>query len=262
MGSIDLKYKPFKFEIEGKKYRHNSLTVDEFKKFNSTILDIGDISQEGTPIKVLVAIFDLEGFTDFFNQLDPDIVVPEYLSNFLSWIFEQISNRFKKEEKEGNIIIFGSLPFYAKFLGDGILFIWDIKYNFGPISIGNIIHRLYNICKSYITDFLPKTAKDFSKRPPRLRCGIVRGQVIPIGNGKDYVGPCINLASRLQKMSQLTFSFSRRGINIQTCMPSYQELYVIKKVKIRGIGEDELIYVPKDEFDSLPPDEKKLFKEP
>ena len=37
-----------------------------------------------------------------------------------------------------------------------------------------------------------------------------RAGVISIGGGRDYVGSCINIASRLQKLSDLTFCFFKR----------------------------------------------------
>ena len=100
-------------------------------------------------------------------------------------------------------------------------------------------------------------------KPPRiLRCGIARGRVFSVGNGRDYVGHCINSASRLQKLSLLTFCFPHRGFNIQEYLYNgYTSVFVKKCVNIRGIGEDELIWVIKDEFDRLPEKTRALFRE-
>jgi hypothetical protein len=259
MGVLNLNYKKLKTE-EG--FTHNSLSKKDFQSFNSSILGLGDISKDGTNIQALAAIFDLEGFTSFFNQPDPHIVVPEYLSIFLDWLFKEISDKIKKDDENENITIWGSLPFFAKFLGDGILFIWDTSYSLSAIGIGNNILILHRICKKYTSDLLPTVRKKAVKIPLRLRCGIARGQIMSIGNGQDFVGPCINIASRLQKISQLSFAFSARGVDIEKGMsPENRKLYILKKMKVRGIG-DELIYFDKSEFESLSSKEKKLFREP
>lgn len=256
MSKIDLKYVWHKDKDERP---FISLNKEDFEKFDLTILGLDDISKDGTYIQALVAIFDLEGFTSFFNQPDPHIVIPEYLSRFLSWLFKEISNEFKYGQENEIILLWGELPFYAKFMGDGILFIWETN----DISIiCNIIITLGIICEKYVNNFLPDIRKHFVKSPLRLRCRISRGQIISIGNGEDYVGPCINIASRLQKISSLKLVFSRRGINIDDGMlEERQGDYILKKLIIRGIGE-EIVYVDKKEFESLPPEEQSLFEEP
>ncbi len=94
-----------------------------------------------------------------------------------------------------------------------------------------------------------------------MRCGIARGIVYSVGNGDDYVGPCINLASRLQKLSSLTFAFSRKGFDYETYMPANRSTkYCVKEVQIRGIGDRELVCLLKDEYNQLPEEEKRKFK--
>src|ERR1700687_748845 len=66
------------------------LPIRQFKRFNADILGLGKISQEGEYMEALAAMFDLEGFTMFCNQIDPHLVVPEFLDSFLKWLFEQI----------------------------------------------------------------------------------------------------------------------------------------------------------------------------
>jgi hypothetical protein len=87
--------------------------------------------------------------------------------------------------------------------------------------------------------------------------------VVSVGNGEDYVGPCINIATRLQKLSSLTFSISRRGFDIEKYMPAETAVnYILKSVSLRGIGDDELVWVRKTEFDTLGDEEKTLFGNP
>jgi len=127
-------------------------------------------------------------------------------------------------------------------------------------GLKNIIGSLFNITDSYKSEFLSKIEKSVSKPPKVLRCGVSRGQIISVGNGEDYVGSCINMASRLQKISLLTFAVSRRGFDFDQDKGHFiDDEFVLKKYSIRGIGSKELIYIRKDEFDHLPKEEKKKF---
>jgi hypothetical protein len=82
-----------------------------------------------------------------------------------------------------------------------------------------------------------------------------------VGDGNDFVGSCLNIASRLQKLSLLSFAVSRRGIDL-TMNPKLANKFVLKQVELRGIGKEELVFVRNSEFQALPAKEQKLFKEP
>jgi len=222
---------------------------------------LGDISRRGQYTQALVAFLDPEGFTDFSNQVDSHLVVPEFMKTYLSWIFSSISETFKEGETEDTVRIWGSLPFFAKFLGDGLLFIWDTEYSGGASGIQNIVLNLLDVTESYKSELLPTLKKSVSKPPSRVRCGIARGQIMTVGDGNDFVGSCLNIASRLQKLSMLSFAISRRGIDLTRGKRAPKE-FVIKKVELRGIGKEELVYVRKSELEALPAKERKLFKEP
>jgi class 3 adenylate cyclase len=235
----------------------------EFDSFDSSVLGLGDVSQEGQYVQALAAIYDLEGFTSFCNQVDPHLVVPDFLKLFIDWLFSSLAKLFKESEKANMVALWSKLPVFTKFMGDGILLLWDTK-DMSNSSILNVIAILSRVTKIYPKTFLAEAKKHVSNPPPRLRCGVARGQVITVGDGNDYVGPCINIASRLQKLSQLTFAVSRRGVDI-SIVPSTNKAwqpFVLKKVSLRGIGDEELVYVDKDELRKLPADERKLFKNP
>jgi len=159
----------------------------------------------------------LEGFTDFCNQIDPQLVIPEFLDCFLSWLFQKIEESFTESIDKEVVTIWGSLPFFGKFTGDGALFLWDTDLSMGQSGIGNITISLRHICEQYQTEFHPKISKEIAKVPKKLRVGIARGQVLSIGDNNDFVGPCINMASRLQKLGSLSFAISRRGFNPKEC---------------------------------------------
>ena len=232
------------------------ISVSDYNRFNASLLDLGDISADGKYFEALAAIFDLEAFTSFANQIDPHLVIPEFLDEFLKWLFEVTSNIFLMRIEGDKAVLWGQLPFFAKFMGDGVLFLWDTRES-DPVNIGNIVLALRLICNDYQMGFLPNIRKRVSKSPAKLRCGIARGQIISIGNGKDFVGPCINVASRLQKIGQFSFAFSKRGFNLEKCFAKPEhDNFILIRASIRGIGDEELVYVYKDEFDLLSEDEK------
>jgi|ERR1051325_4081407 class 3 adenylate cyclase len=240
-----------------------SLSNRGFKSFNSSILGLGDISEEGEYVQALAAIFDLEGFTPFSNQVDSHLVIPEFLKRYIDWLFISLAEEFKHGEKANRITLWADLPIFTKFLGDGLLLLWDTS-DTSPTVIYNIVGSLYQIIIRYQTEFLPLMKKHVSNPPSKLRCGVARGQIITIGEGNDFVGPCINIASRLQKLSQLTFAISRRGFDLSEVSQhiSYFQQFILKKVNIRGVGSEELVYVHKKEFRQLPLAERKLFENP
>jgi hypothetical protein len=264
MGRIDLEEQHSTITLEGgQKYvKVVTLTDEKFDRFNPDVLGLGDIGTASKQVEALAAMFDLSGFTNFCGQVDPHLAVPEYLSSFLDWLFSEIKMGLMREEREGEKVLWAGLPFLAKFTGDGVLFLWDTK-NMGGAEISNVVTSLWEICANYTREFLPKIKRLVAHPPNILRCGISRGMVFSVGNGEDYVGPCVNISARLQKLSLLTFCCSRRGFDIEKYMPEETAAkYVLKSVALRGIGDDELVWIRKEEYNNLDDVERLLFKNP
>ncbi|MBK9717965.1 MAG: hypothetical protein IPO85_10690 [Saprospiraceae bacterium] len=233
-----------------KKYR--------FNEFNPDILGLGKIDVKSTQINSLSAMFDLEGFTSFCKQIDPQLAVPEYLNDFLTWLFDKVRKvSISKTFKDG-YKLYSSLPFLSKYLGDGILFLWNTD-KMSDTAIRNVVVMMYEVCKEYQSEFLPSISSKITSAPSRLRCGIARGAIYSVGNGNDFVGPCINMSARLQKLNSLTFCFSRRGINPALMGTGYKDTFIIKKVQIRGIGEEELVCISKYEYNKIDEIERAKF---
>ncbi len=257
-----------KFTTEAKDYikvkRNNKtltlMTKEKFESFNEDILGLGKIAAKSNQVSALSVLFDLEGFTAFCKQIDPQLAVPEYLSEFLKWLFEQVRQELIDDEFPEGIYTYSELPFLSKFMGDGILFIWDVHL-LDEIEITNIVFSMYEICEKYKSDFYKKITRKIASAPTKLRCGIARGSIYSVGNGDDFVGPCINMSARLQKLNSLTFAFSRRGLNPEI-NEVYSALFVTKKSDIRGIGSDELVCILKNEYDKLAKFDKDKFMEP
>ncbi len=241
----------------GKKEIIKILTKESYDSFDESILGLGDITVESIPINALVGIFDLEGFTNFCSHFDPQLVLPEFLSMFLKWIFKQLRlENIDKTYKLG-YSVYAELPFYCKFMGDGLMFIWKTDH-LRQGQICDIVVTAHEICNKYINEFIKTISDSITNPPPKLRCGLARGIIYSVGNGNDFVGPCINVASRLQKISSLTFCFLKQGIDIRQ-NDYLNKITVVKNYNIRGISSSELICIIKEEFELLSKEEKKLF---
>jgi hypothetical protein len=238
------------------------IKTGKWNMFGKSILDLGEIGKKTRTINSLCAIFDLEGFTHFCSQIDPQLAIPIFLDEYIKWFFDTIKQETKQKGFSNGIKVWHRLPFYAKFMGDGFLFLWNIE-NTGPISQKNIIQTCSNICCKYIDDFYPAIRKKVSDAPKKLRCGIVKGNVYTVGNGNDFIGPCINNASRLQKLPGISISFSNRGFIFDDEMSAeINQTWIEKKVFIRGIGDAELVYIMRKEYSKMTQDEKANYKRP
>ena len=234
----------------------------QFEGFNPAILGLGDIRLPAKETEAIAAVFDLAGFTRFCNHVDPHLAVPAFLSRFLDWLFSKVRVGLTEKTYDDRKALWAELPFLAKFLGDGILLLWNTR-DMNEDRICHIVTTLYSICCAYRQRFYPEIKMIVDKPPAVLRCGLARGRVFSVGNGRDYIGHCINTASRLQKLSLLTFSFPSRGFNIQEHMKEeYRQLFVAKRVSVRGVGDDELVWVVKEEFERLPEKLKEPFHNP
>lgn len=248
-------------EIDGKQV--SVLRTEKFNQFDSSLLDLGNISKKSVPTDAIAAVFDLEGFTRFCNQIDPQHSLPLFLTEFLNWLFTSLKSEMVNKTHEDGVLLYSPLPFYTKFMGDGLLVIWDV----GDLSdhfMRNIILSCELICNAYSTSFYKKISGRVSYPPKVLRCGIARGTVLSVGDDNDYVGSCINLAARLQKTPGATFAFSRRGINIPDDVKSafFGKAIVTVQTNVRGIGEAELICLRKAEYSAMSPEEKAALKTP
>lgn len=262
MGKIKIKSERKIIKERGKWLEYTYYTGTEIKKFNSRLLSIGDVNEDSRQFDVIAAVFDLTGFTNFCRQPDPYLILPKYLSSFLTWLFESVVDEMTRKKFRTGKLLHTELPFFAKFTGDGVIFLWSTE-NMHTAQIDNVIVLLSRICSRYKTEFFRIASKEMSYVPGNLRCGVTRGSVCSVGGGKDYVGPCINIASRIQKLSKLTFCFTLKGIDFfgDTAPKSRKGIFIVKAVEIEGIGKDERVCIKKTEYERLPQKEKRLFRD-
>ena len=60
-----------------------------------------------------------------------------------------------RKKQMGTITILCWLSIFAKFLGDGVLFIWDTQKMDTTSEIGNVIITMNDICSDYVNGFIP-----------------------------------------------------------------------------------------------------------
>lgn len=245
---------------EGKTAR--ILPTSWLDKFDVPILGLGNIKKPSQARDSIAAVFDLEGFTRFCGQIEPQLSVPLFLSRFLDWLLNRLKNEaIVKSHPEGSEL-FNPLPFLVKFLGDGLLVLWD-STKMSNLVRRNVLTNAQIICQSYSDEFLPSIEARVVDPPSALRCGLARGTLYSVGDGNDYVGPCINMAARLQKLPGVKFAFNIRGFEIlEDEDDEFSAAIVIRRVAIRGIGDNELIAIPIEDFESMSDEDSTTYRAP
>jgi class 3 adenylate cyclase len=206
----------------------------------------------------LVLIGDLEGFSRFFNQPD----VNDYVSKFLNHVFEAVNvclaggEAYWSEDK--TYLPLEIQPSHVKFLGDGAMYIWTMdshSSDFSQLTIQRLCNRLWHL-KHGFNKVLIKSADDVPvfDLPPRIRFGLARGTVFELRHKNsaqtEYIGFCINLASRLQTYCpQLGFIASARLGLAKSILEKNNYIKVVAK-KIKGFS-NEIVIVAKAEFNRL-----------
>jgi class 3 adenylate cyclase len=244
----------------GRGSNQKMLDNETIKRFNPSMLELGDINIPCREKEAIAAVFDLTGFTTFCNQVDAYLAIPRFLNDFLEWFFSNIRNRLTEDDLGESIMLWTGLPIMVKFLGDGLMLLWDAR-KMSEEQICRLAGTLYQICSAYRTEFYPRLSMMVNKPPGILRCGVARGKVYGIGNDKEYVGHCINNASRLSRLGSLTFCFPHRGFQVREYMPAeFRQIFVPKYVSIRGVGENELVWVVSEEYNRLPEKKREMFR--
>jgi len=231
--------------------------------FNSQILGLGDLRSRSVPVPALAAVFDLEGFTTFCTQIEPHLSVPAYLGKFIPWLLARIKKETIQGEAPEGVHLWHPLPFFTKFMGDGLIVLWETQ-SMGPTELENLIVSLHTICTQYERDLYAELKSIVVDPPKKLRCGVARGTVFSVGDQADYVGSCINMAARIQKLPGVQFTFNRRGFDLEhEGVNDYiKKRFVIKKVSVRGIGDGELLGILASDLQAMPPDDQILYQEP
>jgi len=227
-----------------------------FTSFDSSLLGLKDILKERETFEALAVILDLKDFTTFCDQRDPHHEVPQFIDTFLTWLFGKIAEELFDRDEGDHVVLWSHLPIFGKFLGDGVLFLWDAT-DLSSAAKQVIVEIFDIICAGYETELFTALRQNFTNPPTKLRCGIAQGQVTSIANGKDYVGLCINIAARLQKLGDgaFSFAFTRKGLD-EPGVPTWERDFKLIKIGIRGVTNRESVFVLKREFRKLTKEER------
>lgn len=217
-------------------------------------------SAHPAPRNAIALIFDLEGFSGFFNQPDVHDYLPVFINRIFGAVDICISGGLKYWEREPVEIspLLVQLV-HMKFMGDGGLYVFLPHQNetaFRGDTIRALLNRIWNL-KSSFDVVLEKCADEIPVMdlPQRIRFGVSRGSVLELhredGGPSEYVGFCINLASRLQRYCpELGFLGSARLGLPERDLRKHDYMKVVA-TKIKGFTK-EIVIVDKEEFEALP----------
>jgi class 3 adenylate cyclase len=215
----------------------------------------------------LALVFDISGFTNFFNK--PDI--QDYITDYINKIIDCVEiciwggKSFWLEDKQ-HIDKLKLVPVMRKFLGDGMLYVWENDEN-DSFSRGNfkmsLLNRLWSVQKYFeeinnsLYDHMPT-----GDLPVAVKFGVAQGTVYKLTENDgtiDYIGPCINLASRLVKYCPaINFIASTRVKLPIDYLKSNGYMRVIA-IELRSF-EKEIVIVEMDDYKLVSDyDKKKTF---
>lgn len=211
------------------------------------------------PHNGIAVIFDLQGFSKFVNQPDVHDFVPRYLNTVITavetCVFGGKAYWLKEPEDYAPMFI---LPVHRKFMGDGMLYIWSLEYtphSKVPGFVTILCNRLWDL-KARFKKVNQACAAPVTNFPSRIRFGVARGGISELSCGdkaaKEYIGVCINLASRLQHYCpDIGFIASARLDVRDQVLERHGYQRVIAK-KIKGFPK-EVVIVDRHEYEQLDP---------
>lgn len=156
--------------------------LDEFLKSTFSLTEQYNAELEyGLPCEVLCAVIDMRGFSSFCEQ--PSIESP-YTCGVLTAFYAMVRKGFSSFP-----------PDLVKFLGDGVLAVWQTSPSDREVAIGVCLEGLGQ---------LPAVWREIIKgpefthgAPEAIGSGVSFGLASKISIDNDYIGRPINLASRL-----------------------------------------------------------------
>jgi hypothetical protein len=150
-------------------------------------------------------------------------------------------------------------PKHQKFLGDGALYIWTGTQREPPSNafILKLCNRLRDLRKNFgVVAAAARERVQITGIPREIRFGLAVGDVHELtrrdARHREYVGVCINLASRLQKYcDDIGFAAARATIS-----PSARETHGYVRVIANNIDgfPSEYVILDRVEYESMDPE--------
>lgn len=224
------------------------------------------------PSNGLALIFDISGFTNFFNKPDIQDYITDYINQIINCVETCIWGGdiywIKPGQVETEATPMFIKPSLRKFLGDGMLYVWeddDKKIASDSAIRINLLNSLWNIHAQI--DTINKKIREnmpVADLPADIKFGLAQGSIYKLTENDgtiDYIGPCINLASRLVKYCpDMSIIASTRLRIYKEDIEAFKYKKVIAKV-LRSF-EKEIVIVDKNDYDNMVKEEReRLFEE-
>jgi len=224
------------------------------------------------PSMGLSMIFDISGFTNFFNKPDIHHYMTEYINHIIECVEITIwggDNYWMETERDYETLNELPLkPFMRKFLGDGMLYVWEDNeerlLSDKDFKV-QLINRLYNL-QLHFAEVNRRLQEDIpiGDLPEKIKFGLAQGSIFKLldSNGnEDCIGPCVNLASRLVKYCpEINFIASAR-LNLPKKSLKDNGYCKIIARELRSF-ENEIIIIDEGDYNNVSIDDKeRLFKE-
>jgi len=220
------------------------------------------------PTLGLALVFDISGFTSFFNKPDIHYYMTGYINSIIDCVETIIwGGEAFWETPISEFLPLPSKPLMKKFLGDGMLYVWENDEQRIVSSTEfkvKLLNRLWNLQMAFgkvnrkLYDIIP-----VGDLPSNIKIGIAQGSIFKLiekDGSIDFIGPCINLASRLVKYCpELNFIASARLDLNKEHLDKNGYVKTIA-IELRSF-ENEIVIVDKDDFDSINEvDKERLFR--
>lgn len=222
------------------------------------------------PVVGLALIFDISGFTKFYNKPDVHYYMTSYINHIIDCMEVNIwGGEVYWTEDNKKIPPLKLLPTMRKFLGDGMLYVWedseDRLISNSPTLKNNLINRLWNLQNNFykINKKLMENIP-IGDLPSTVKFGIAQGTIFKLEEADgttDYIGPCINLASRLVKYcAEINFIASAR-LDLPNGKLEEDGYFRIIAKELRSF-ENEIVIIDKTDYENIGnADKKRLFQE-
>ena len=207
------------------------------------------------PRMALVLVCDLEGFSKFFNLPDVQSYIPLYLNEVfkcLSITIQGGTAYWMEDKKDFTPLLQAA---HVKFLGDGALYVWlppEGEVSFDQNLLIKLMNRLW-FMKSYFFKINERASEvvPIPGLPQKIRFGLAMGNIFELqhanGRSNEYVGMCVNLASRLQSYCPSLGIVASARLGISAGLLEKNNYIKVVARNLKGFPR-EYVCVEKDEF--------------
>jgi class 3 adenylate cyclase len=173
-------------------YKMEEYLYDSYQLMESVDTEI----EYGLPCEVLCTVIDMRGFSTFCEQ--PTIESP-YACGLMTAFYGMVRSGFNRYP-----------PDLVKFLGDGVLAVWQTNSKDRAIAMEVCLHGLSLLPRTWRQI---ATSEEFTLGAPEgIGSGLSFGLASKISIGNDYIGRPINIASRLCSMAPSSRIYIARNV--------------------------------------------------